>query len=86
MHCGVTKKKGKSMSEDSKKTNSDVTHGAKRIPSWTLYSHPVALVALSGVEVEDKERICPVKHNDLVPFMLGADVGLEGEKWREKKS
>lgn len=38
------------------------------------------LEALSGVEVEDKEHICPVKHNDLVLFMLGTDKGLENEK------
>lgn len=37
------------------------------------------LEALSGVEVEDKEHICPVKHNDLVLFMLGTDKGLENE-------
>lgn len=59
---------------------------AKRILSWNFYSHPVVLEALAGVEVEDKEHICPVKHNDLVPFMLGADKGLEGGKGREKKS
>ncbi len=58
---------------------------AKRIPSWNFYSHPVVLEALTGVEVEDKEHICPVKHNDLVLFMLGTDKGLVGEKG-EKKS
>lgn len=51
---------------------------AKRILSWNFYSHPVVLEALTGVEVEDKDHICPVKHNDLVLFMLGADKGLEG--------
>lgn len=58
---------------------------AKRILSWNFYSHPVVLEALTGVEVEDKEHICPVKHNDLVLFMLGADIGLEEEKGEGKK-
>lgn len=58
---------------------------AKRILSWNFYSHPVVLEALIGVEVEDKEHISPVKHNDLVLFMRSADKGLEGEKG-EKKS
>lgn len=52
----------------------------KRILSRDFYSHPVVLEALTGVEVEDKEHICPVKHNDLVLFMLGADKGLQGEE------
>lgn len=59
---------------------------AKRILSWNVYSHPVALEALSWVEVEDKEHICPVKHNDLVPFMIGTDKGLEGKKREKKKT
>lgn len=59
---------------------------AKRILSCNFYSHPVVLEALTGVEVEDKEHICPVKHNDLVLFMLGADKGLEGEKRERKKA
>lgn len=59
---------------------------AKRILSCNFYSHPVVLEALIGVEVEDKEHISPVKHNDLVPFMLGTDKGLEGEKRERKKS
>lgn len=59
--------------------------GARRILSWTFYSHPVALVALAGVEVEDKDHICPVKHYDLVLFMLDADIALKGEKGRKEK-
>lgn len=58
---------------------------AERILSWNFYSHPVVLEALSGVEVEDKEHICPVKHNDLVLLMLGADKGLQGEKGEGEK-
>lgn len=53
---------------------------AERILSWSFYCHPVVLEALAGVEVEDKEHIRSVKHNDLVPFMLGADKGLQGEE------
>lgn len=52
----------------------------KRILSWCVYTHSVVLEAVAGVEVEDKEHICPIKHNDLVPFMLCTDVGLEEEK------
>jgi len=48
----------------------------KRILSWSFYSHPVVLEARASVEVEDKEHVCPVKHNDLVPFMLSADECL----------
>lgn len=55
-----------------------------RILSWSFYSHPVVLEALTRVEVEDKEHIWPVKHNDLVLFMPGTDKGLEGER-REKE-
>lgn len=50
----------------------------KRILSRRFHSHLIALEALTGVEVEDKEHVCPVKHNDLVVFMLGADIGLAG--------
>lgn len=51
---------------------------AQRILSWNFYRHPVVLEALTGVEVEDKQHMCPVKHYDLVLFMLGTDKGLEG--------
>lgn len=57
----------------------------KRILSWCFYTHPVALEALVWVEIEDKEHICPVKHDDLVSFMLGTDEGLEEEKRQGRK-
>lgn len=57
----------------------------KRILSCSFYTDPVVLEASVGVEVEDKEHVCPVKHNDLVPFMLGANKGLEGERRERKK-
>lgn len=57
----------------------------KRILSWSFYSNSVALEAFAGVKVEDEEHVCPVKHNDLVPFMLGADKGLEGEEKKKEK-
>lgn len=57
----------------------------KRILSCSFYTDPVVLEASVGVEVEDKEHVCPVKHNDLVPFMLGANEGLEGKEERKKK-
>ena len=57
----------------------------ERILSWSFYGHPVVLEALAGVEVEDKDHMCPVKHNDLVLFMLGADKALGGGGERKKR-
>lgn len=54
-----------------------------RILPWSFYSNPVVLEALGGVEVEDEEHVGPVKHNDLVLFVLGADKSLE-DKRRKK--
>lgn len=36
------------------------------------------------MEVEDKKHIRPVKHDDLVLLVLGADKGLGGRKERGK--
>ncbi|TNN75115.1 hypothetical protein EYF80_014688 [Liparis tanakae] len=65
--------------------SSDVTVEAKRILPWNFYSHPVVLEALTWVEVEDKDHVSPVKHNDLVLSMLGADKGLEGEEGERRR-
>lgn len=54
-----------------------------RILSWSSYSNPVVLEALGGVEVEDEEHVGPVKHNDLVLFVLGADKSLEDKRREE---
>lgn len=35
------------------------------------------------MEVEDEEHVGPVKHNDLVLFVLGADKSLEDKRREE---
>lgn len=57
-----------------------------RILSWSFYSNPVVLEAPGGVEVEDEEHIGPVKYNDFVFLMLGADKSLEDKKRKESIS
>lgn len=55
----------------------------ERILSWSFYSDPVVLEALGWVEVEDEEHIGPVKYNDFVLLMLGADKSLEDKRRKE---